>query len=90
MERRPFLRAGKRKGGGSRSGEKGCNSGSISEVTWDLLVDQMWDVKEGSERWLQGAGLMLEEGRGPFLTCAKAAGGAGLELGASGILLWTC
>lgn len=25
----------------------------------DLLLDKMWDMKEGSERWLQVAGLTL-------------------------------
>lgn len=22
-------------------------------IRWDLLLDKMWDMKEGSERWLQ-------------------------------------
>lgn len=36
-----------------------------------------------------GAGLTLETRRGPLLTRERVAGGAGLELGKSGILFWT-
>lgn len=30
-------------------------------IRWDLLMDKMWDMKEGSERWLQIAGLTLNK-----------------------------